>query len=208
MVGLIPLFAVTTHRAGLAGAAARTSGARLEWFLRASAGAGRDWSRAGRSRAWASGACWRWLRGHRMKRVLARMLDETEFLSPYGVRALSQLPPGPPVHARRRRHALHRPVPAGRVEQRPVRRQLELARPDLVPGQLPDRRVAPAVPPLLRRRLQGRVPDRLGPVPDPERDRDGAGAAPGQHLPARRARAGGRSSATRSSSSTTRTGAT
>src|SRR5207253_8519839 len=30
------------------------------------------------------------LRGHRMKRVLSRMLDETEFLSPYGVRALSR----------------------------------------------------------------------------------------------------------------------
>jgi hypothetical protein len=30
------------------------------------------------------------LRGHRMKRVLKRMLDETEFLSPYGVRAISR----------------------------------------------------------------------------------------------------------------------
>lgn len=30
------------------------------------------------------------LRGHRMKRLLARMLDETEFLSPYGVRSLSK----------------------------------------------------------------------------------------------------------------------
>ncbi len=31
------------------------------------------------------------LRGHRMKRVLNRMLDENEFLSPYGVRALSRI---------------------------------------------------------------------------------------------------------------------
>src|SRR5581483_9769978 len=30
------------------------------------------------------------LRGHRMKCLLRRMLDETEFLSDYGVRALSQ----------------------------------------------------------------------------------------------------------------------
>ncbi len=30
------------------------------------------------------------LRGHRMKRLLSRMLDETEFLSPHGVRALSK----------------------------------------------------------------------------------------------------------------------
>ena len=52
---------------------------------------------------------------------------------------------------------------AGRVEHRPVRRQLQLARPDLVPGQLPADRGAAEVPPLLRRRLPGRVPDRLGP---------------------------------------------
>ena len=31
------------------------------------------------------------LRGHRMKRLLKRMLDETEFLSDYGVRALSKV---------------------------------------------------------------------------------------------------------------------
>ncbi len=30
------------------------------------------------------------MRGHRMKRVLARMLDETQFLSDYGVRSLSK----------------------------------------------------------------------------------------------------------------------
>ena len=30
------------------------------------------------------------LRGHRIKRILCRMLDETEFLSPYGIRSLSK----------------------------------------------------------------------------------------------------------------------
>ena len=51
---------------------------------------------------------------------------------------------------------------AGGIVDRPLRRQLELARPDLVPGQLPADRVAAEVPSLLRRRLHGRVPDRLG----------------------------------------------
>ena len=39
--------------------------------------------------------------------------------------------------------------------------------PDLVPGELPADRVAAEVPPLLRRRLQGRVPDRLRPRAEP-----------------------------------------
>src|SRR5262249_35377473 len=39
--------------------------------------------------------------------------------------------------------------------------QLELARAGLVPGQLPADRVAAAVPPVLRRRLPDRSPDRL-----------------------------------------------
>jgi hypothetical protein len=36
------------------------------------------------------------LRGHRVKRLLARMLDESEFLSEYGVRALSKRHEGEP----------------------------------------------------------------------------------------------------------------
>src|SRR5262249_3302859 len=36
------------------------------------------------------------LRGHRMKRLLRRMLDESEFLSDYGVRAPAKPPPQPP----------------------------------------------------------------------------------------------------------------
>ena len=54
------------------------------------------------------------------------------------------------VHARRAR--LHRRLRAGRVDQRPVRRQLQLARPDLVPGELPAHRGAAPTTPVLRRR--------------------------------------------------------
>src|SRR6185437_9144450 len=38
------------------------------------------------------------LRGHRIKRILYRMLDETEFLSPYGVRSLSKFHGEHPYH--------------------------------------------------------------------------------------------------------------
>ena len=51
---------------------------------------------------------------------------------------------------------------ARRVVHRPLRRQLELAGADLVPRELPHHRVAPEVPPLLRRLVPGRVPDGLG----------------------------------------------
>ena len=47
-----------------------------------------------------------------------------------------------------------------------VRRQFQLARPSLVSGELPYHRIAPEVSPLLRRRLQDRMPHRLGPICD------------------------------------------
>ena len=97
----------------------------------------------------------------RLERVLRYMLDENEFLSPYGMRSLSR------VHAEQPyvfgvggdEHRVDY-VP-GEGTSRPLRRQLELARADLVPAQLPADRGAGALPPLLRRRLHGRVPDRL-----------------------------------------------
>ena len=104
------------------------------------------------------------VRGHRMKRLLARMLDPNEFLSDHGVRSVSKYHEEHPYVFDVRRHRLRRPLRAGRVAQRPVRRQLELARPGLVPDELPADRGAAEVPPLLRRRLHGGVPDRLGPV--------------------------------------------
>ena len=52
-------------------------------------------------------------------------------------------------------------LPAGRVRHGDVRRQLELARPGVVPGQLPRAARAAAPVRVLRRRLQGGVPDRL-----------------------------------------------
>ncbi len=91
------------------------------------------------------------------------MLDETEFLSRLRrARAVAASPATTRTCSSVGGTTLRRRLPARRVRHRAVRRQLQLARADLVAGQLPAHRVAAEVPPLLRRRLQGRVPDRLG----------------------------------------------
>ena len=107
----------------------------------------------------------------RLRRILSRMLDENEFLSPYGIRALS------------RHHAEHPYVfcgagsgipgglPAGGVGHRHVRRQLELARADLDAGQRAADPRSAAVLLILRRQLQDRVPDRLRQLDEPVRGR-------------------------------------
>ena len=88
IVGLIPLFAVHVleqrvhgHLHGL--------GQRLRWFLHHRPDLARlvsRWTEPGEG----DSALLSLLRGHRMKALLRRALDEAEFLSPYGVRALSR----------------------------------------------------------------------------------------------------------------------
>jgi hypothetical protein len=88
MVGLIPMFAVETLEPEFL-EKVPVFKERLEWFLS--------------NRPELSGLVSRWnqpgsgerrllslLRGHRMKALMKRMLDETEFLSDYGIRALSK----------------------------------------------------------------------------------------------------------------------
>ena len=89
MVGLIPLFAVTTIEPALLEKVPMFK-AHLEWFLEHRPDLARlvsRWSepKMGDRRLLAI------LRGHRMKRVLYRMLDENEFLSSFGVRSLSRI---------------------------------------------------------------------------------------------------------------------
>src|SRR6476660_6507278 len=79
-----------------------------------------------------------------------------------------EVPPGPPLRPGPRRPHLHRRLRAGGVDDRGLRRQLELARAGLVPHELPHHPVAPLLPQLLRGRLQGRVPHGLRRPPDPE----------------------------------------
>jgi len=88
MVGLIPLFAVETLEPEML---EKLPGfrKRLEWFLEHRpdlAALVSHWQAPGRGKRRLLSL----LRGHRMKKLLQRMLDESEFLSDYGVRALSR----------------------------------------------------------------------------------------------------------------------
>ena len=87
MVGLIPLFAVETLEPELLEKLPDFK-RRLTWFLRYRpdlAALVSHWDAPGRG----SRRLLSLLRGHRMKQLLKRMLDASEFLSPYGIRALS-----------------------------------------------------------------------------------------------------------------------
>jgi hypothetical protein len=88
MVGLIPLFAVETLDLELL---ERVPGfrERMEWYLNYRPDLARlvsRWDQPGRGERRLLSL----LRGHPMKSLLRRMLDETEFLSDYGVRSLSR----------------------------------------------------------------------------------------------------------------------
>ena len=88
MVGLIPLFAVMTIEPELL-ARVPDFRVRLEWFLSNRPDLAKlisRWDEPGLGERRLLALC----RGSRMKRVLKRMLDEGEFLSGYGVRALSR----------------------------------------------------------------------------------------------------------------------
>ena len=88
MVGLIPLFAVEVLESDLLDSVPEFT-ARLDWVLTRRpdlAGLISRWHEPGVGDRHLLSL----LRGHRMKCLLRRMLDETEFLSDYGVRALSK----------------------------------------------------------------------------------------------------------------------
>jgi hypothetical protein len=74
----------------------------------------------------------------KLRRVLEKMLDENEFLSPYGIRALSRFHAEHPYVFKGGRTGVPRRLRAERIGHRHVRRQLELARAHLDAGQRTD----------------------------------------------------------------------
>ncbi|OKS88069.1 MGH1-like glycoside hydrolase domain-containing protein [Mucilaginibacter polytrichastri] len=96
MVGLIPLFAVEILDDEILKELPEFS-ERLNWFLNHNphlAGLVSHWGEKGMGDKHLLSL----LRGHRMKKILLRMLDETEFLSKYGIRALSKFHEKNPYH--------------------------------------------------------------------------------------------------------------
>src|SRR5204863_1030251 len=88
MVGLIPLLAVETLDSELLEKLPNFA-RRLEWYLNYRpdlAALVSHWEVPGHGHRRLLSL----LRGHRMKRLLKRMLDESEFLSAHGIRALSR----------------------------------------------------------------------------------------------------------------------
>lgn len=89
MVGLVPLFVAEIIDDALL-ARQPAFAERLHWFLNHRPDLAKlvsRWGEKGKDEKHLLSL----LRGHRMKRILYRMLDETEFLSPYGIRSLSRI---------------------------------------------------------------------------------------------------------------------
>ena len=151
MVGLIPLFAVETLEPELLDQVPQFK-ARLEWFLNHRpdlASLVSRWYESGRGHRRLLSL----LRGHRMKALLKRVLADAEILKRIRGAGLVARVRGRAVSASPRRADVSGCVPARRVGHRAVRGQQQLAWADLVPGELPDHRVATKIPPLLQRRL-------------------------------------------------------
>ena len=137
MVGLLPLCAATVFERALF-AKYPEIGERFQWFLDARPELCGLHSTTRARSALPAADLFAVLDEAKLRRVLAKMLDENEFLSPYGIRSLSRYHADHPYvfHAGGQEYRCR--ISAGGVRYRHVRRQLELARADLDAGQRPD----------------------------------------------------------------------
>ncbi len=90
------------------------------------------------------------VRTDQLRRMLAYMLDENEFLSPYGVRSVSRYHLGAPICDAAGWPGISVGLRAGRIDDRFVRRELELARAGLDAGEFFDHSGAARVSLVLR----------------------------------------------------------
>lgn len=89
LVGLIPLLAVEVWQDGLLDGK-NTITKKLAWFMQnrpEMVAEVSHWNEAGKNNT----HIFSLIRGHRLKAILVRMLDEKEFLSPYGIRSISKV---------------------------------------------------------------------------------------------------------------------
>ena len=99
------------------------------------------------------------LRGHRMKAILARMLDENEFLSPHGIRSLSKVHKDEPYILNEMGASFTVRYDPGESTSNMFGGNSNWRGTGLDADELPHHRSVTPFPHLLRRRLHGRVPD-------------------------------------------------
>ena len=185
MVGLIPMFAVETLEPEMLDKLPSFT-AHMEWFLNYRpdlAALISEWTEPGRGKRRLLSL----LRGHRLKALLRRMLDERGFFSDYGVRSLSRYHLEHPYVFWLQGQPITGEIYPRGGGVRSFRRQFQLARPRLVPAELSASSSPAAVSPLLHRRLQSRMPQRFGPIRHHQPGGLRVDPPPGEHLPARRA---------------------
>ena len=137
------------------------------------------------ARAKASADCCRHRRGDQLRRVLRYMLDENEFLSPYGIRSLSRVHKDDPFVLQVEGDGVSRGLRA-RANRPPdlFGGNSNWRGPIWFPVNYLHHRIAAEVPSLLRRRVQGGMSDRFRQLHDAVGSGGGTLTPPDAHLPA------------------------